>query len=288
VKPPVRDRFRTPGEDLLDEAERLAGDLDLLAANLRGRLEDLDEHKGVVVTAMVGMVRQALKSLQRAQALSELPASLGEWAGQRFLDVGPRAAVQTSDAVLRERCARLVDGLATRGVPVPRGHELLWQATSAVVGEGNWKARVLKPSTTFAVDRVSVERMRKWSGGEKVTISLLLFCMVAKLRASSRGRDQPGLGALPLDNPLGKANYVVFLNLQRKVAAANGIQLIFLTGVGDMKAVGRFPNVIRMRNTRTRSREYVSIAEREVAAADPAGIVDTTRVFREDPVLTLL
>lgn len=119
---------------------------------------------------------------------------------------------------------------------------------------------MLKPSTTLGVERVSVERMRKWSGGEKVTISLLLFCMVAKLRATGRGRDQPGLGALPLDNPLGKASYVVFLNLQRKVAAANGIQLIFLTGVGDMKAVGRFPNVIRMRNTRTRHREYVSIA----------------------------
>ncbi|OJY39814.1 hypothetical protein [Pseudonocardia sp. 73-21] len=290
VKPPVRDRFRASdaAEDLLAGAERLADDLDLLAVNLRGRLDELEEHKGVVVTAMVGMVRQALKSLQRAQALSELPESLGEWAGQRFLDVGPRASVETADAVLRERCSRLVDTLTARGVPVPRGHELLWQATSAVVGEGNWKAKVLKPSTTFALERVSVERMRKWSGGEKVTISLLLFCMVAKLRATGRGRDQPGLGALPLDNPLGKANYVVFLNLQRKVAAANGIQLIFLTGVGDMKAVGRFPNVIRMRNTRTRSREYVSIAEREVAGTDPAGVVDTTRIWREDPTLTLL
>ncbi len=290
VKPPVRDRFRASdaAEDLLSGAERLADDLDLLAVNLRGRLDELEEHKGVVVTAMVGMVRQALKSLQRAQALSELPDSLGEWAGQRFLDVGPRSSVETADAVLRERCSRLVDTLTARGVPVPRGHELLWQATSAVVGEGNWKAKVLKPSTTFALERVSVERMRKWSGGEKVTISLLLFCMVAKLRATGRGRDQPGLGALPLDNPLGKANYVVFLNLQRKVAAANGIQLIFLTGVGDMKAVGRFPNVIRMRNTRTRSREYVSIAEREVAGTDPAGIVDTTRIWREDPTLTLL
>ncbi|MFC4943752.1 hypothetical protein [Pseudonocardia sp. GCM10023141] len=290
VKPAVRDRFRTDdvGRDLLPDAERLADDLDLFAVQLRQRLEELEEHKSVVVTAMVGMVRQALKSLSRAQSLSELPESLGEWAGQKFLEVGPRAMVETADAVLRDRCARLVDSLTTRGTPVPRGQELLWQATSAVVGEGNWKAKVLKPSTTFAVERVSVERMRKWSGGEKVTISLLLFCMVAKLRATTRGRELPGLGALPLDNPLGKANYVVFLNLQRKVAAANGIQLIFLTGVGDMKAVGRFPNVIRMRNTRTKAREYVSIADRQVAAVDPAGIVDTTRVWREDPVLTLL
>ena len=294
VKPAVRDRFRTDDvtrdllDDILPEAERLAGDLDLFAVQLRERLGELEEHKGVVVTAMVGMVRQALKALHRAQALSELPETLGDWAGRRFLEVGPRAAVETADAVLRDRCARLVDSLAVRGTPVPRGHELLWQATSAVVGEGNWKARVLKPSTTFAVELVSVERMRKWSGGEKVTISLLLFTMVAKLRATGRGRDLPGLGALPLDNPLGKANYVVFLDLQRKVAAANGIQLVFLTGVGDLKAVGRFPNVVRLRNARSRTREYVSVAERTVSAADPADAVDATRLWRENPELTLL
>ncbi|MGI5130642.1 hypothetical protein ACQEVB_27815 [Pseudonocardia sp. CA-107938] len=294
VKPAVRDRFRTDDvtrdllDDLLPDAERLAGDLELFAAQLRERLGELEEHKGVVVTAMVGMVRQALKALNRAQALSELPDTLGDWAGRRFLEVGPRAAVETADAVLRERCARLVDSLAVRGTPVPRGHELLWQATSAVVGEGNWKAKVLKPSTTFAVERVSVERMRKWSGGEKVTISLLLFTMVAKLRATGRGRDLPGLGALPLDNPLGKANYVVFLDLQRKVAAANGIQLVFLTGVGDLKAVGRFPNVVRLRNARSRTREYVSVAERTVARTDPADAVDATRLWRENPELTLL
>ncbi|GAA4553365.1 hypothetical protein [Pseudonocardia xishanensis] len=290
VKPAVRDRFRV--EDVAGElaggAAALASDLEKFAVNLRGELEDLEKHKSVVVTAMTGMVRQALRSLARAQSLSELPENLGAWAGHRFLDVGPRAAVETADAVVRDRCARLVDVLTSRGAEVPRGQELLWQATNAVVGDGNWRARVLKPSTALAVERVSVERMRKWSGGEKVTISLLLFCMVAKLRATSRGRDLPGLGALPLDNPLGKANYVVFLDLQRKVAAANGVQLIFLTGVGDMKAVGRFPNIVRMRNAANRGREYVRVAERIQADEDPSGAIATTRLHRDDPVLTLL
>ncbi|GAA4695657.1 hypothetical protein GCM10023215_36890 [Pseudonocardia yuanmonensis] len=290
VKPAVRDRFRVTdvAGELGPEAEDLARELETYAANLRGRLEELEEHKSVVVTAMTGMVRQALKALARAQSLSELPENLGPWAGHRFLEVGPRSAVETADAVVRDRCARLVDLLTSRGAEVPRGQELLWQATNAVVGDGNWKARVLKPSTALALERVPVERMRKWSGGEKVTISLLLFCMVAKLRATSRGRDLPGLGALPLDNPLGKANYVVFLDLQRKVAAANGVQLIFLTGVGDMKAVGRFPNIIRLRNTANRGREYVRVADRTQAGEDPAGAVDVTRIHRDDPVLTLL
>jgi hypothetical protein len=290
VKPDVRARFRVTdaADELGPVAATLADDLTVYAANLRGRLIELEEHKTVVVTAMSGMVRQALKTIERAQRLSELPESLGDWAGQRFLEVAPRASVDTSDAIVRDRCSRLVDSLSSRGAEVPRGLELLWQATSAVVGDGNWKARVLKPSTTFALDRVPVEKMRKWSGGEKVTISLLLFCMIAKLRAQNRGRDLPGLGVLPLDNPLGKANYVVFLDLQRKVAAANGVQLLFLTGVGDMKAVGRFPNIVRMRNTANKSREYVRVAERIVSDDDPAGVVDSTRVWRDDPVLKLL
>jgi hypothetical protein len=121
-----------------------------------------------------------------------------------------------------------------------------------------------------------------------VTISLLLFTMIVKLRAANRGRELPGLGVLPLDNPLGKANYVVFLDLQRKVAAANGVQLLFLTGVGDMKAVGRFPNIIRMRNTARGGREYVRVAGRHITDDDPAGVVDSTRIWRDDPVLKLL
>ncbi|HET9896899.1 MAG TPA: hypothetical protein VFQ44_18350 [Streptosporangiaceae bacterium] len=75
---------------------------------------------------------------------------------------------------MRDRCSRLVDTLTARGVEVPRGLDLLWQATSAVVGDGNWKARVLKPSTTFALDRVSVEKMRKWSGGENPSFTASL------------------------------------------------------------------------------------------------------------------
>jgi hypothetical protein len=290
VKPDVRGRFRVTdaAAELGPGAAELADQLNVYAANLRGHLDELEEHKRFVVTAMTGMVRQALRTIERAQRLSELPESMGQWAGQRFLEVAPRSSVDTSESIVRDRCSRLVDSLTSRGAEVPRGLELLWQATSAVVGDGNWKARVLKPSTTFALDRVSVEKMRKWSGGEKVTISLLLFCMVAKLRAQNRGRELPGLGVLPLDNPLGKANYVVFLDLQRKVASANGVQLLFLTGVGDMKAVGRFPNVVRMRNTANKSREYVRVAERIIADDDPAGVVDSTRVWRDDPVLKLL
>ncbi|MGV7524186.1 hypothetical protein PJM24_29215, partial [Mycobacterium kansasii] len=59
---------------------------------------------------------------------------------------------------------------------------------------------------------------------------------------------------LPLDNPLGKANYVPFLELQRKVAHANGVQLVFWTGIGDLGAVTRFPRIAAMHKRPSDSR----------------------------------
>ena len=47
------------------------------------------------------------------------------------------------------------------------------------------------------------------------------------MRAAQRDRRIPGgVGTLVLDNPFGKANYRPFVDLQRRVAAAHGIQLL--------------------------------------------------------------
>ncbi|MDR7275109.1 hypothetical protein [Catenuloplanes atrovinosus] len=281
VSPEVRDRFRTENtvDELAPHAEALAARLTDYREGLRGELSAIDKDKHLVVTALCAEVREALKTLQRAQNHAQLPGGLGDQlSNRRFLDVGPRASVDTGDAVLRSRVERLVDKLVERKDPIPDGMTLAWEATSAAVGRGNFVARVLKPSTALGEERQPVELMSKWSGGEKVTISLLLFCMLARLRAANRGSDVPGLGVLPMDNPLGTANYVAFLDLQRRVAAANGIQLIFLSGLGDMRAVGRFPNVVRMRNTQNQGRSYAQVVERDVNEDTLTATITTARL----------
>ncbi|WP_433082442.1 hypothetical protein ACQP1P_01770 [Dactylosporangium sp. CA-052675] len=264
VSPEVRERFQLGRLDF-DGTELLGEQLSTYRHGLAGELDAVEKDKHLVVTALCAEVREGLKTLQRAQHHAQLPAGLADHLrNRRFLDVGPRSSVDTSDATLRSRVERLVDKLVAGKDPIPDGLTLAWEAIAAVVGRGNFVARVLKPSTELTDDRQPVELMSKWSGGEKVTISLLLFCMLARLRAANRGGDVPGLGVLPMDNPLGTANYVAFLDLQRRVAAANGIQLIFLSGLGDMRAVGRFPNVVRMRNTHNRGRNYARVMEREL------------------------
>ncbi|WP_433055093.1 hypothetical protein [Dactylosporangium sp. CS-033363] len=278
VSPEVRDRFRDGRLDFA-ATELLGSQLTTYRHGLAGELDAVEKDKHLVVTALCAEVREGLKTLQRAQHHAQLPPGLADHLrNRRFLDVGPRSSVDTSDATLRSRVERLVDKLVAGKDPIPDGLTLAWEAIAAVVGRGNFVARVLKPSTELTDDRQPVELMSKWSGGEKVTISLLLFCMLARLRAANRGGDVPGLGVLPMDNPLGTANYVAFLDLQRRVAAANGIQLIFLSGLGDMRAVGRFPNVVRMRNTHNRGRNYARVMERELNEEQILESITTARL----------
>ncbi len=295
VKPEVRSRFRVP--DVADELGPIAArfrddEIDLRRAELEEHLRSLDAHRTNVINHAVGMVRSALKSLARFSSLSKLPQDLGAWSEHRFIDVGPKAAAEErDDAVVADRVGRAVDALIAAGTASISGMDLLWRAMREVVGPTGFKARVLKPSPTFSTERISVDRMRKWSGGEKVTMALLLFVTVARLRAASRGKDLAGAGALVLDNPLGKANYVLFLELQRRVAAAAGVQLVFLTGVADMKAVGLFPNVVRMRNApdSVRRRGYVQVTSRDIRDEDEIARVTATRVYRvtDEPTLSL-
>ncbi|GGK36203.1 hypothetical protein GCM10010124_31020 [Pilimelia terevasa] len=266
---------------LAEEADHLIAEITLYRANLQGQIDEVEQDKEIVVSALCEEARTCLKMLQRAQTQAQLPAGIGDHLkNRRFLDVGPKHGVDTSPPVMRSRISALVDGLVqSEAKTQPDGKTLTWQAVSAAVGgPGHFRARVLKPSTNLADEREPVERMGKWSGGEKVTISLLLFCMLARLRAASRGTDHPGLGVLPMDNPLGTVNYVAFLDLQRRVAAANGIQLIFLSGLADMRAIGRFPNIIRMKNTHNHDRTYAQVSERSINDDNLAAAITTARL----------
>lgn len=284
----VVSRFRSEHvvEELGPEAAAFRKDFTERKADLEAALLALQEHRTNVVTRAMGMVAEALGDVDRFSKLSALPEGLGAWGGKRFVDVHLRASVDRSEPVMRDRIGREVDRVIETGSEV-RGMDFLWRVVSAVAGDGGFTARILKPSPSLSLDRVGIEAMRKWSGGEKVTTSLLLYVTVAKLRARNRGKAATGAGALVLDNPLGKASYVGFLDLQRAVAKAAGVQLIFLTAVADMKAVGRFPRVARMRNVPNRGRDYVTLAGYDQGAEELPGELTVAHGQRLDDPLPL-
>ena len=265
-----------------ESAPTLVDDLGLRSTQIVAQLRQVDETKANIAAKMTDLVAEALTILRRASVLSELPEGVGAWDHHPFLDVAPRSQPTREQITLRvgDLIDRIVNGRTVDQVTDPA--ELLWRATEAAVHEG-FKATILKPTPDQSTARTPVAEMRKWSGGENLTASLVLFCVFARLRAEQRTLDKAtsGGGVLPLDNPVGKANYLPFLELQRKVARANGVQLVYLTGIGDLGAVTTFPRIAAMHKRPSKGR-----ADRAFVTVDDdksRRTLDIVSAVRNDP-----
>ncbi|WP_145501136.1 hypothetical protein [Streptomyces sp. CFMR 7] len=251
----------------------LIEEVDLREKVVLGELAELADDQLMVVQTCLALVKTVLDDVQQVAHHSRLPQGLGSWSGQQFLSLEIRHL--PDDEVLARRLSTEIDRMtaavagttAAKATALPDAMTLAKELVLAALGgRGNVVAKIIKPTQSLdIVQRNSVTQIQKFSGGELLTVSVLLYCTLARLRAAKQGRKASGgVGTLVLDNPFGKANYAPFISLQRKVAAAHGIQLVYTTGSNDLPALERFPLIIRLRNgtdARTRS-QYVQIADR--------------------------
>ncbi len=98
----------------------------------------------------------------------------------------------------------------------------------------------------------------------------MLYCTLAQLRAHELGRST-GSSPLLLDNPIGTASYPEFLTLQREVARAMNIQLIYTAANNDYEAIKVLPNIERLRNDR-----FDSVTGEQVIEHDDISSINTT------------
>jgi len=100
------------------------------------------------------------------------------------------------------------------------------------------------------------------SGGEKVMAAMLLYFVIAKLRAENRARRADG-GPLILDNPFAKMNMESLWRAVRSLADAMGVQCIFATILEDKNALSVFDRLIELRpgpvNKRTERRHVEAV-----------------------------
>jgi len=285
----LRERLRS--SNLIDtvgpRSEEWVTDLAIRHDAITAQLRQVDQTKENVVARLAALVDDSLSVIVRASTLSELPEGIGPWAGAKFLDVAPRSRPSREQMLVR--VGELVDRMVAAGRLEMEPAELLWRAVEASVTDG-FRASVLKPAPEQPTGRTPVENMSKWSGGENLTASLILFCILARLRTEQRtGRRSDADGGLvPLDNPLGKANYLEFLKLQRTVARATGVQLVFWTGIGDLGAVTAFPRIVAMHKRPSKSRPGVAFTVTDDAhstnEADPASVeVSAVAAARAEP-----
>ncbi|MFF4604678.1 hypothetical protein ACFY12_18355 [Streptomyces sp. NPDC001339] len=295
VRTPARQQIRElPAAALPDHAAKWAEAFAPRLRVLTDELAQLERNRDSIVDRLRGMVESSLTTLRSAQRLSRLPEGLGEWSGQEFL----RIRFEDPDqATLAERLGEVIDE-ATRSAVKKNsdlrrdGMSLLLRGVHAALQPRGVAVEILKPDAVLRAERVPVGQMGDvFSGGQLLTAAIALYCTMAALRSNDRGRDkQRHAGTLFLDNPIGRANATYLLELQRAVADALGVQLLYTTGLFDTTALAEFPLVIRLRNDADlrAGLKYISVEEHlrpGLPQQDPAGDVvhgeiTATRMFR--------
>ena len=283
---PLLGRFREGTEVAIAAAASADADaLEVRRAWIEKDLAEIEQHRETVALELVALVNTALHNLREAQKF-RLPDGLGDWSATPYLQINFQAPDSVDEK--KARLQVLIDELIQAGQR-PEGLPLLLKGVRKVNRRGSFEVRVLKPNDALRAERASVVEIGSWSGGQKLTTAILIYCVLTWLRSRNRkGKHEQQADVLILDNPIGKANHIALVDLQRKVAACFRIQLIYTTGLDDKSAIAAFPNVIRLRNTKDRrsGNGYVRpdpLAPDGAMADDntPAvGMVSATRVYR--------
>ena len=295
VRTPARQQIRElPAAALPEHAARWAEAFAPRLRVLTDELAQLERNRDSIVDRLRGMVEQALATLRSAQRLSRLPEGLGEWSGQEFLRI---RFDEPDQATLTERLGEVIDE-ATRAAVRKNsdlrrdGMSLLLRGVHAALQPCGVSVEILKPDAVLRAERVPVGQMGDvFSGGQLLTAAIALYCTMAALRSNDRGHERHRhAGTLFLDNPIGRANATYLLELQRAVADALGVQLLYTTGLFDTTALAEFPLVIRLRNDADlrAGLKYIRVEEhlrpglpRQESGAEPIhGEVTATRMFR--------
>ncbi len=264
----VKERLLSPAEALTARAAEWDRSLEQRLAALDDELRTIEQDRAMLLEGLVAVTDDALRLLADLERGSRMPASLGKWAGRPFLQVRLDAPATADEK--KVRLEPLVDALVEQAT-IPRGLELVQRAVDHLRGRKPIEATILKPEAARRTERVGIASMVNFSGGERLTAAVLLYCTLVHLRARRRGqRGAPTGNVLVLDNPIGTCSSVPLIELQREVARAMNMQLVYTTGVDDLAALAQLPNTVRLRNVHRNVRTgdlHVTIEEGAVEGA---------------------
>jgi hypothetical protein len=267
----IATRFGSAAENELEaNAAAWAEELNLRVETIDAQLAEINQHRDLLIDETLAAAEEALSLLRAAHNCSRLPDHVPGLGGTQFLRIHDRAPEETGER--RGRIGALIDDLAEAG-EIPPGLALVQLAVRRLARP--IRVKVLHPDPDSGRKAVDIVDLARFSGGEQLTAAILLYCSLAQLRARSRGRGRSSSSVLVLDNPIGRASRVRFLELQREVARAMGIQLFYTTGVEDLEALRTLPNVIRVRNSRLDRNTGHHVLEHDATRLEVARIVRT-------------
>ncbi|MDO8209046.1 hypothetical protein [Conexibacter sp. CPCC 206217] len=268
------------GEALAPDAGRLEGELRTRAGELDRTITELERHRQAIVAQLLAVGAEGVRKLDKVAAATTLPreAALGAWSGKQFARVRHRAL--TDDAARESALGRILDESVAHNAK-RRGLDLAFGATMALLQDG-LEVTVLKPHPQpddryHPIEVVGPE----FSGGEELTIKLVLFCAVSAVRTAERAGRTRGIrraGPLLIDNPIGTASRESLVDLQLRLARHLDAQFIPFTGLeGELNVTGRFATAVALTNDKDLlgGMRYVKLADGATAPPLPPRPADT-------------
>lgn len=271
-------RFQGIDEAAMEEgARKIKPELVLHLQITEQQIAEKDKHRELLIQQMSSATEEGLSLLARAERQSKLPDSLPGLGGAQFLHIS--LSTPADPAARLDRLGGLVDEWINSG-EIPSAMGIIQQAVRRLARP--IRVKVLNPDPDLKSQSVDIAEMTRFSGGERLTCAILLYCTLAQLRARHRGMSRSPSSVLLLDNPIGRASRPKFLELQRAVAKEMGVQLIYTTGVDDYGALHALPNVIRLKN----SRVNLGTGQRHVELEDnAAGSIEAAQISRKEPLV---
>ena len=240
--------------DPLDAAAHAPGTAGLIDDRLKSIEHDLsrlDDDLQACIEELDHLLRTALHAVRRMVRDGRIPDHVPRFGGQPVFRIGAdlsRIAATQRREILRRYITDLVkdDRVPERGQDIAA--EMV-ERTTAALGRRTLDIRLLKPKGEGDTEHMPIERVTV-SGGELLTAAMMIYLVIARLRADAMHEGTGEAGVLILDNPLGKANKALLLKTQIGLADAMGIQLFYATGVQDTSALAAFENIVRARRNR--------------------------------------
>ncbi len=213
-------------------------------------LERLKGHVDVVINRLMNFANEAIVLLDRA-CRSRVPDGVPYFGGKPIIKVRQQLKrveyserQQAVDGYIRE----LIEAGVTRTDPAKLATELLQKYAEVHRGDRELGIQLLKPADANP-HYVPITR-HVGSGGQGMTSAMLLYLVMADIRAQMRALSMGGgkaYGFLLVDNPFAKVNSPSLLLPQVEMATQLGVQLIFPTGIQDYNSLRTLPHVVRLR-----------------------------------------
>lgn len=231
-------------------------------AAVNSELATMDQDFERATEQLAGLVTTARDLLRHATDSMRLPDNIPIVGGRTVLKMSGHLLKMSQDD-RRTALKPFMDEMAAAG-NIPESGAALATAALLKIAHDRLGIQILKMVDIADEQYVPIDRLSH-SGAERISMALLLYFVIAKLRYEQRAKIKSAQGGvLLLDNPFAKATARPIWQAILGLADAMGVQLILTTGIKEYETLSVFKRFLRLARTERNAatgRIHVSVAD---------------------------